>query len=121
MLRNRVDDPARNSPRVSGKNNRRTVNAVNWRGKKMSGYSLVILVCSIALSHSDCQPKTATDIVRGPQVDNLVACGFNAQTMLAGTNLVWADGSEYMKVVCTPSKNADQWMAEIEARKAALQ
>ncbi len=87
----------------------------------MSGYSLVILICSIALSHSDCQPNTATDVVRGPQVDNIVMCGLNAQTMIAGTDLVRADGSEYMKVVCTPSKNADQWMAEIEARKAALQ
>ena len=87
----------------------------------MSGYSLVILICSIALSHSDCQPGTATDVVRGPQVDNPVMCGFSAQTMIAGTDLVRADGSEYMKVVCTPSKNADQWTAEIAARKAALQ
>jgi hypothetical protein len=48
-------------------------------------------------------------------------CGLNAQTMIAGTDLVRADGSEYMKVVCTPSKNADEWTAEIAARKAALQ
>jgi hypothetical protein len=87
----------------------------------MSGYSLVILICSMTLSHSDCQPKTATDIVRGPVVDNPVMCGFNAQAMLASTDLVRADGTEYMKVVCTPSKNADQWVAEVEARKAALQ
>jgi hypothetical protein len=26
-----------------------------------------------------------------------------------------------MKVACTPSKDADEWMAEVEARKAALQ
>jgi hypothetical protein len=30
------------------------------------------------------------------------------------------DGSEYMKVVCTPSRTADEWVTEIEARKAAL-
>ena len=54
----------------------------------MSGYSLVILICSIALSHADCQPKTATDVVRGPPVDNPVMCGLNAQTMIARTDLV---------------------------------
>jgi hypothetical protein len=87
----------------------------------MSGYSIVILICSTVLSHSDCQPKTATDIVRGPEVDNAIMCGLNAQTMIARTDLVRADGTQYMKVVCTPSKNADQWMAEVEAREAALQ
>ena len=87
----------------------------------MSGYSLLILICSTALSHSDCQPTTATDIVRGPRVDNVLMCAMNAQTMMARTDLVRADGTEYMRVVCTPSKNAEQWMAEAEARKAALQ
>jgi hypothetical protein len=48
-------------------------------------------------------------------------CGLNAQMMIARTDLVRTDGTEYMKVVCTPSKNADQWTAEVEARKAALQ
>jgi hypothetical protein len=87
----------------------------------MSGYSILILICSTVLSHSDCQPKTATDIVRGPEVDNAIMCGLNAQTMIARTDLVRADGTQYMKVVCAPSKNADQWMAEVEAREAALQ
>jgi hypothetical protein len=87
----------------------------------MSGYSILILICSTTLSHSDCQPNTAVDVVRGPEVDNAILCTFNAQTMIARTDLVQADGSQYMKVVCTPSKNADQWTAEIEARKAAVQ
>ncbi len=59
--------------------------------------------------------------MRGPEVDSTVMCGLNAQMMIARTDLVRADGTEYMKVVCTPSKNADQWTAEVEARKAALQ
>jgi hypothetical protein len=87
----------------------------------MSGYSMLILICSTALSHSDCQPSTAVDVVRGPQVDNAIMCALNAQTMIARTDLVQADGTQYMKVVCTPSKNADRWMAEVEARKAGLQ
>jgi hypothetical protein len=86
----------------------------------MSGYSILILICSTALSHSDCQAKTAIDVVRGPTVGNRIMCALNAQTMIARTDLVQADGSEYMKVVCTPSRNADQWVAEVEARKAAL-
>ena len=86
----------------------------------MSSYSIVILICSTALSHADCQPKTALDIVRGPQVDNIVMCALNAQTMMARTDLVQGDGSQYMKVVCPPSKSADEWKAELEARKNAV-
>ena len=84
-------------------------------------YSILILICSTALSHADCQAKTALDVVRGPTVDNPMMCALNAQTMIARTDLVQGDGAQYMKVVCTPSKNADQWMAEVEARKGAVQ
>ena len=84
-------------------------------------YSILVLICSTALSHADCQAKTAVDVVRGPTVDNAIMCAFNAQTMIARTDLVQGDGSEYVKVVCMPAKNADQWVAEIAARKAAIQ
>ena len=84
-------------------------------------YSILVLICSTALSHADCQAKTAVDVVRGPTVDNPMMCGLNAQTMIARTDLVQADGSEYMKVVCTRAKNAEEWVAEIEALKAAIQ
>jgi hypothetical protein len=39
-------------------------------GAAMPDCSIVILICSTALSHSDCQPDTALDVVRGPQVNN---------------------------------------------------
>ena len=84
-------------------------------------YSILILICSTALSHSDCQSKTALDVARGPKVDNEIMCIMNAETMIARTDLVQGGGGQYMKVVCTPTKNADQWMAELEARKAAMQ
>jgi hypothetical protein len=87
----------------------------------MSGYSILILICSTTLSHSDCQAKTAVDMVRGPTVDNAIMCALNAQAMIARTDLMQGDGAQYMKVVCTPSKTADEWLAELEARKAALQ
>jgi hypothetical protein len=82
-------------------------------------YSILVLICSTALSHADCQAKTALDVVRGPTVDNPMMCGLNAQTMVARTDLV--QGDEYMKVVCTRSKNAEQWAAEVKARKSAIQ
>jgi hypothetical protein len=88
-------------------------------GAAMPGYSIVILICSTALSHSDCQPNTALDFVRGPQVDNPVMCALNAQAMLARTDLVQVGGAQYMKVVCARSENADQWKAEIEGHNAA--
>jgi len=84
-------------------------------------YSLVILICSTALSHADCQPKSAVDLVRGPIVDNPMMCGFDAQAMIARTDLVLFDGTEYVKVVCARSKNVEQWAADIAARKAAIQ
>ena len=86
----------------------------------MSGFSIVILICSTALSQSECQLNTALDVVRGPQVNNPVMCGLNAQTMMARTDLV-RDGEQYMRVVCTPSKTIDQWRAEIETRKTLPQ
>ena len=41
--------------------------------------------------------------------------------MIARTDLVQNDGTEYVKVVCTRAKNAEQWVAEVKARKAAIQ
>jgi hypothetical protein len=84
-------------------------------------YSIIVLICSTALSHAECQAKTAVDVVRGPTVDNPMMCAFNAQTMIARTDLVQTDGTEYVKVVCTRKQNAEQWMAEISARKGAIQ
>jgi hypothetical protein len=86
----------------------------------MSGYSIVILICSTALSHADCRPNTALDLVRGPQVDNPMMCMMNAETMIARTGLLRSAYPQYMEVVCAPSKNIDQWRTEIEARKAAV-
>ena len=80
-------------------------------------YSIIILICSTALSHADCQPNTALDVVRGEAVDNPVMCGLGAQTMMARTDLVQARAGQYMKVVCTRAKNAGERAAEIETRK----
>jgi hypothetical protein len=84
-------------------------------------FKILVRICSTAVSYADCQAKTAIDVVRGPTVDNELLCGLNAQTIIARTDLVQNDGSEYVKVVCTWAKNADEWVAEIEARKAAVE
>jgi hypothetical protein len=84
-------------------------------------YSILVLICSTALAHADCQAKTAVDVVRGPTVDNPMMCALNAQTMIARTDLVQTNGTEYVKVVCTRKQNAEEWVAEISARKAAIQ
>ncbi len=82
-------------------------------------YSIIVLICSTALSHSDCQRDTALDVVRGQTVDNPVMCTLNAQTMMARSDFVQSDKGQYMKVVCARRKNAAEWNSEIEARKAA--
>jgi hypothetical protein len=84
-------------------------------------YSILVLICSTALSHAECQANTAVDVIRGPSIDNPMMCGLNAQTMIARTDLVQNDGTEYVKVVCARTKNADAWVAEIGARRAAIQ
>jgi hypothetical protein len=97
---------------------------IGRKNKSSSGafmFKILVLICSTTVSHADCQAKTAIDVVRGPTVDNELMCGLNAQTMIARTDLVQNDGSEYVKVVCTRAKNADEWVAEIEARKAAIE
>jgi hypothetical protein len=108
---------------VAGKARRRRKSkpAANNQTSGALMYSILVLICSTALSHADCQAKTAVDVIRGPTVDNQIMCGLNAQTMIARTDLVQRDGSEYVKVVCTRAKNADQWVAELKARKAAVQ
>ena len=83
----------------------------------MSSYSIVILICSATLSRSECQPETAFDLVRGPQVENGAMCSFNAQTMMARTDFLQLGGSQYMTVICARTENFDRWRAEIEARK----
>ncbi len=84
-------------------------------------YSIVILICSTMLSHADCQSKTAVDVVRGPTVDNPMMCGFDAQAMIARTDLVQPLVRNTSKSCARESKNAEEWVAEIAARKAALQ
>jgi hypothetical protein len=67
-------------------------------------YSVVILVCSLSVSPSECRPETAIDIVQGPKVGNPAQCGFLGQATIARTTLVPREGQEYLKILCRRSE-----------------
>lgn len=63
-------------------------------------YSVVILVCSLSVSPSECRPETAIDVVLGPKVPSQSQCGFQGQATIARTTLAPREGLEYLKIVC---------------------
>lgn len=69
----------------------------------MPFFTILILVCSVALDHSACQPETAVDVVHGPKVASEIECGKVGQTTLASTALAPRPGLEYVKIVCRHS------------------
>jgi hypothetical protein len=69
----------------------------------MTPFTIVILICSMAVDHSACQPDTAVDVVQGPKVANERMCGFMGQATVAGTAIAPRPGEEYMKIVCARS------------------
>ena len=73
----------------------------------MTPFTVMILVCSLAIDHAACQPETARAKLYGPQVANEVQCGFIGQTTIAQTAAeVRPDpGKEYVKIVCTHSSD----------------
>ena len=70
----------------------------------MSAFSTIILVCSINISHGDCTPDTAIDVIRGGNVENEIMCAMGGQSMLAATALVPREGLEFTKIMCVRSK-----------------
>lgn len=69
----------------------------------MTPFTILILVCSMSLSHAACQPETAVDVVQGPKVASEMQCGLVGQTTLAGTAIAPRPGLEYVKIVCRHS------------------
>ncbi len=70
----------------------------------MSVYAIVMLICSINLSNSECQPDTALDLVRGPRVETAMQCAMIGQSMIAATAIAPREGQEYLKLMCVPSR-----------------
>jgi hypothetical protein len=82
----------------------------------MTPFTIVILICSMAVDHAACQPDTAVDVVQGPKVDSVNACGFLGQATIASTAITPRPGEEYMKIVCQRSNNpAGSHTADLES------
>lgn len=64
-------------------------------------FSVVILVCAVALSPDLCTADTALDVVRGPQADNEMMCALSGQATLAATAIAPRAGEEYVKIQCS--------------------
>jgi hypothetical protein len=60
--------------------------------------SVVILICAGGMSQADCQPETAVSVTRGPRVENSMACGLAAQSLIASTQLLHE--GDYIKIMC---------------------
>lgn len=84
----------------------------------MSAFSTIILVCSINLSHGDCRPDTAIDVIRAGGADSLMMCAMRGQITLASTSLAPAEGEEYTKIMCVPGERADSMLRQARARIA---
>jgi hypothetical protein len=69
----------------------------------MGPFTILILVCAMAVERAACQPDTAIDVVQGPKVENQFMCGFLGQTTLAATAVAPRPGEEYLKVMCKRS------------------
>lgn len=78
----------------------------------MTPFTILILVCSMALDHAACQPDTAVDVVQGPKVASEIQCGLIGQTTIAATAVAPRPGLEYLKIVCSHS-------GSVTARKTA--
>ena len=84
----------------------------------MSAFSTIILVCSINLSHGDCRPDTAIDVIRAGGADSLMMCAMRGQTTLASTALAPVEGEEYTKIMCVSSEKADGMLRAAQVRIA---
>jgi hypothetical protein len=74
----------------------------------MKMFQILVLICAMSISNADCQADTAIDVIRGPQVDNELMCGFHGQALLASTSLAPRPGREYVKIQCLRQAGAQE-------------
>lgn len=65
----------------------------------MNTFIALIFLCTSSIAASDCGTNNAIDVAVGPQTDNEIACGIEAQEMVAQTAIRPRDG-EYLKIAC---------------------
>ena len=65
----------------------------------MNTFITYILLCASSVAASDCDTRSAIDVAVGPKTGNEIACGIEAQEMIALTSIRPRDG-EYFKISC---------------------
>ena len=65
----------------------------------MNPFLVYILLCAASTAPGDCDRHSALDVVLGPEAQNEIMCGLQAQEMFAGTAIRPKDG-EYVKISC---------------------
>lgn len=69
---------------------------------------VLILVCSVSVSPSECRPETALDVISGPDAGSLMSCMLGSQAMLARTAQIGQRPNEYVKIRCSPPRQMAQ-------------
>jgi hypothetical protein len=77
----------------------------------MNTFIAYILLCASSVAASDCDTHNAIDVAIGPNTNNEIACGIEAQEMIAQTAIRPRDG-EYLKISCVRPRRS-------EAKRAA--
>ncbi|MGO9759534.1 MAG: hypothetical protein ACLPNY_23325 [Roseiarcus sp.] len=89
----------------------------------MNSFIAYILLCASSVAASDCDTHNAIDVAIGPNTNNEIACGIEAQEMIAQTAIRPRDG-EYLKISCVRPRTsaakraADGGAASRESREA---
>ncbi|HKN29980.1 MAG TPA: hypothetical protein VJY34_19745 [Roseiarcus sp.] len=65
----------------------------------MSPFLVYIFVCAASIAPGDCNTRNAVDVVLGPEANNEIMCGLEAQEMFAKTAILPKNG-EYVKISC---------------------
>ncbi|HXZ15313.1 MAG TPA: hypothetical protein VEH77_04965 [Roseiarcus sp.] len=65
----------------------------------MNIFTAYILLCASTIAASDCDTRSAIDVIIGPQTGSEIACGLEAQQVMAQTAIRPGDG-EYLKISC---------------------
>ncbi len=69
----------------------------------MNTFIALIFLCASSTAASDCGANNAIDVAVGPRTDNEIACGIEAQEMIAQTAIRPREG-EYLKISCVRRK-----------------
>ena len=82
-------------------------------------FQVLILICSIGVSRSDCQIETATDVIQGPVVANEIMCALHGQAYIAPTAIAPRPDKEYVKLKCQRAPAVKEALQRRATRAAA--